>query len=164
MPHLPAQCKNSISPYQMKQLALSRGVQSFAQSWKYYLNSVSSVYCTRYTIYHMLIHLITKLTVDLLGVRCCSRPVVHQRTGETQDKTPCSDGVYILERRNLGLIGKDPNGVKNWGQEKGATEDEMVGWHHWLNGHKFEQTHGDSHGQRSLACCSSQGRKEPGTT
>ena len=40
------------------------------------------------------------------------------------------------------------------------TEDEMVGWHHRLNGHEFEQTPGDSEGQGSLACCSSQGFKE----
>ena len=39
------------------------------------------------------------------------------------------------------------------------TEDEMVGWHHRLNGHEFEQTPGDSEGQGSLACCSSRGRK-----
>ena len=38
------------------------------------------------------------------------------------------------------LIGKDPNAGKDWGQEeKGTTEDEMVGWHHWLNGHEFEK-------------------------
>ena len=41
----------------------------------------------------------------------------------------------------------NPDAVKDWGQEKGATEDEMVGWHHRLNGHKFEQTLGDSEGQ-----------------
>ena len=40
------------------------------------------------------------------------------------------------------------------------TEDEMVGWHHWLNGDEFEQTLGDSKGQQSLACCRSWGRKE----
>ena len=54
------------------------------------------------------------------------------------------------------LIGKDPDAGKDWGQEeKGMTEDEMVGWHHGLNGHEFEQTLGDSEGQGSLACCSS---------
>ena len=48
------------------------------------------------------------------------------------------------------LIVKDPNGGKDWGQEKKqATEDEMVGWHHPLNGHEFEQTPGDSEGQGS---------------
>ena len=40
------------------------------------------------------------------------------------------------------LIGKDPDDGKDWGQEKGLTEDEMVGWHHWLNGHEFEQALG----------------------
>ena len=53
------------------------------------------------------------------------------------------------------LIGKDPDPGKDWGQEeKGATEDEMVGWHHRRNGHEFEQTPGDSEGQGSLVCCS----------
>ena len=45
------------------------------------------------------------------------------------------------------LTGKDPDAGKDWGQkEKGTTEDEMVGWHHWLNGHEFEQTLGDCEG------------------
>ena len=44
------------------------------------------------------------------------------------------------------------------------TEDKMVGWHHGLNGHEFEQTLGDSEGQGSLACCSPWGHKEPDTT
>ena len=45
------------------------------------------------------------------------------------------------------LTEKDPDAGKDWGQEeKGTTEDEMVGWHHWLNGHEFEQTLGDSEG------------------
>ena len=63
------------------------------------------------------------------------------------------------------LIGKDPGAGKDRGQEeKGATGDEMVGWHHCLNGHEFEQTPGDSDGQGSLACCSSWGHKESDTT
>ena len=45
-------------------------------------------------------------------------------------------------------------------EKKGVTEDEMVGWHHRLNGHEFEQTPGDSEGQGSLACCSPWDRKE----
>ena len=45
-------------------------------------------------------------------------------------------------------------------KEKGVTEDEMVGWHHQLNGHEFEKTWGDNEGQRSLACCSPWGLKE----
>ena len=44
------------------------------------------------------------------------------------------------------------------------TEDKMVGWHHQLNGHEFEETQGDSEGQQSLVCCSSWGRRESDTT
>ena len=49
-------------------------------------------------------------------------------------------------------------------KEKGTTENEMVGRHHQLNGHEFEQTWGDSEGQGSLACCSPWGRKESDMT
>ena len=57
------------------------------------------------------------------------------------------------------LIGKDPDARKDWGQEeKGETEDYIVGWHHWLN-EITEQTQGDIEAQRSLECCSSCGRK-----
>ena len=62
------------------------------------------------------------------------------------------------------LIGKDPDAGKDWRQKKGATEDGIVGWHHRLNGHEFEQTVGDSEGQDSLACCSSWGCKDLDTT
>ena len=63
------------------------------------------------------------------------------------------------------LIGKDPDAGKDWQQEeKGVTEDERVGWHHWLNGHEFEQTQGDNEGQGSPECCSSWGCRESHTT
>ena len=59
------------------------------------------------------------------------------------------------------LIWKDSDAGKYWGQEeKGTTEDEMVRWHHGLNGHGFEWTLGVSDGQGGLACCGSRGRKE----
>ena len=59
------------------------------------------------------------------------------------------------------LIGKDPDAGKDWGQEeKRMTEDEMVGWHHRLNGHRFGWTPGVGDGQGSLVCCSSSGGKE----
>ena len=62
------------------------------------------------------------------------------------------------------LIGKDADAGKDWRQEeKGTTEDEMVGWHHWVSGHEFEQAPGDSEGQGSLACCSPWGCKESDT-
>ena len=63
------------------------------------------------------------------------------------------------------LIRKDPDGGKDWEQEeKGTTEDEMVGWHHQLNGHGFGWIPGVGDGQGSLACCGSWGRKESDTT
>ena len=63
------------------------------------------------------------------------------------------------------LIRKDPDAGKDWRQEeKGMTEDEMVGWHHWLHGPAFEQAPGDGDGQGGLACCDSWGRKESDIT
>ena len=63
------------------------------------------------------------------------------------------------------LIGKDPDAGKDWRQEeKGTTEDEMVGWHHQLNGHGFGWTPGVGDGQGGLACCSAWGCKESDTT
>ena len=63
------------------------------------------------------------------------------------------------------LIGKDPNSVKDWGQEEmGTTEDEMAGWHHQLNRHEFEWTPGVGDGQGGLACCSPWAHKESDKT
>ena len=63
------------------------------------------------------------------------------------------------------LTGKDPDTGKDRRQEeKGTTEDEMVGWHHQLNGHEFEETLGGGERQGSLACCSPWGRKESDMT
>ena len=63
------------------------------------------------------------------------------------------------------LIGKDSDAGRDWGQEeKGTTEDEMAGWHHWLDGHEFEWTPGVGDGQGGLACCDSWGCKESDTT
>ena len=60
------------------------------------------------------------------------------------------------------LIGKDPDAWEDGKQEeKGMTEDDMVGWHHQLHGHEFEQTLGDGGGQGSLVCCRTRGPKEP---
>ena len=58
------------------------------------------------------------------------------------------------------LIRKYPDTGKDWRQEKGTTEDEMAGYHHWLNEHEFEQAPGVGDGQGSLVCCSPWGRKE----
>ena len=63
------------------------------------------------------------------------------------------------------LIWKDPDAGKVWRQEeKGITEDEMVGWHHWLDGHEFQQALGVGDGQEDLVCCSPWDHKESDTT
>ena len=60
---------------------------------------------------------------------------------------------------------KDPDPGKDWRQEeKGMTEDEMVGWHHWLNGNECEEAPRDGEGQRSLACCTPRSCKESDKT
>ena len=65
--------------------------------------------------------------------------------------------LWLLDAMNW-LIGKGPDAGKDWRQEKGMTEDKMVGWHHWLNGHEFEQVLGVGDGQGNLACYSTWGR------
>ena len=71
-------------------------------------------------------------------------------TGRTDAKAP----ILWPPGAKSWLIRKDPDAGKDWGQEeKRVTEEEMVGWYHWLNGHEFEQTPGDCEWQGSLACC-----------
>ena len=77
-------------------------------------------------------------------------------------KTDAEAGTPILwppDVKNW-LIGKDTDAGKDWRQKKGMTEDEMVGWHHQLNGREFEQTPGVGDGQGSLTCYSPSGCKE----
>ena len=63
------------------------------------------------------------------------------------------------------LTGKDSDAGRDWGQEeKGTTEDEMAGWHHWLDGCESEWTPGDGDGQGGLVCCNSWGCRESDTT
>ena len=72
--------------------------------------------------------------------------------------------LWLPDAKNW-LFGKDPDAGKYWRQEeKGATEDEMVGWHHWLDGHELEPAQGVGDGQGSLACCSLWGGKESDTS
>ena len=62
------------------------------------------------------------------------------------------------------LIGKNSDPGRNWVQEKGMTEDEMAGWHHWLDGCEFDWTPGVGDGQGGMTCCDSCDRKESDTT
>ena len=71
--------------------------------------------------------------------------------------------IIWLPHAKSWLIGRDPDAGRDCGQvEKGTTEDEMAGWHHRLNGHKFGWTPGVGDGQGDLACCNSWGRNEVG--
>ena len=85
-----------------------------------------------------------------------NQPWIFIGRTDTEAETPT---LWPPDAKNW-LTGKDPDAGKDWGQEeKGTTEDETDGWHHWLKGHKFEQALGVGDGQGSLACCSPQGRR-----
>ena len=76
--------------------------------------------------------------------------------GRTDAETPV---LWPPVKKNW-LIWKDPDAGKDWRwEEKVTTEDEMVGWHHWLDGHEFEQALVVDDGQGSLVCCSSSGHR-----
>ena len=89
-----------------------------------------------------------------------SQPVNHKENqswifiGRTDAEAPI---LWPPDVKNW-LIGKDPDAGNDWRQ--GMTEDELVGWHHWLNGHEFEKAMGDGKGQGNLACCRTWGCKE----
>ena len=89
------------------------------------------------------------------------RPETPNRTEIWGEQgTPVSPPLKLCQ-----LIRKDLDAGKDWGQkENGVAEDGMVGWHHRLNGHEFEQTWGDSEGQKSLACCTPWGHRESDMT
>jgi len=83
--------------------------------------------------------------------------------GRTDDEAETP--ILWLPHAQSWLIGKDPDAGRDWGQkEKGATGDEMAGWHHRLNAHEFGWTPGVSDGQGGLECCDSWGRKESDMT
>ena len=87
-----------------------------------------------------------------------NQPWIFIARTDTEAKAPI---LWPPDAKNWLSLGKDLNAGKDWGQEeKEATEDEMVEWHHQCNGREFELTLGDSEGQGSLACYSSWGHKE----
>ena len=113
--------------------------------------------------------------IDAFELWCWRRPCkdiqpVHSEGGQPWDffgrndakaKTPVLWPPHVKSW----LIGKDCDGGRDWGQEeKGTTEDEMAGWHHWLDGRESEWTPGVGVGQGGLVCCDSWGRKESDTT
>ena len=87
------------------------------------------------------------------------------RTDQHQSFQQAETPVLWLPDAKSWLIWKDPDAGRDWGpEEKGMTENEMVGWHDRLNGHEFEQALGVGDGQGGLACCSPWGRKESDMT
>ena len=99
----------------------------------------------------------------LLRIPWTARGSTQSNLNETNPEYSLEELMLKLKLQYFGhligkswLTGKDPDAGKDWRQgEKGATEGEMVGWHHWLNGHELKQTPGDRERQGSLACCSS---------
>ena len=90
-----------------------------------------------------------------------NQPWIFIGRTEAKAETP----IFWPPKAKNWLIGKDPGAGKDWRQEeKGVAEDDMVGWHHCLDGHAFEQALRDSDGQESLACCSPWCCKESDTT
>ena len=90
---------------------------------------------------------------------------VHSEGDQPWDFFGRNDAKFWPPHVKSWLIGKDFDAGRDWGQEeKGTTEDEVAGWHHWLNGCESEWTPGVGDGQGGLACCDSCGRKESDTT
>ena len=86
-----------------------------------------------------------------------NQPLIFVAKTDAEAEAP----ILWLPDAKSQLFGKDPHAGKDWRQEENwATEDEMVGSHHGLNGYEFEQSPGDDKRQRSLVCCSTLGRKE----
>ena len=124
------------------------------------------------------INLFYYLVLAALGVHCCiwafstysiqashfgnpkgNQPSIFIRRTDVEAKAP----ILWPPAAKRWLIGKDLDTGKVWVQEmKEASEDEMAGWHQWLNGHEFEQAPGVGDGQGSLVCCSSLGLQEVG--
>jgi len=99
--------------------------------------------------------------MEIQPVHSKDQPSVFFRRNDAKAETP----VLWPPHAKSSLIGKDSDAGRNWGQEeKGTTEDEMVGWHHRLDGHEFEWTPRDGDGLVGLACYDSWGRKELDTT
>ena len=107
--------------------------------------------------YFWIIHMSNMYLVNPKG----NQPWIFIERIDAKDEAP----ILWPPNAKSQVIGKDPDAGKDWRkEEKGATEDEMVGWHHWLDGHEFEQALGIGDGQGSLVCYSPWGHKESDTT
>ena len=101
------------------------------------------------------------------SARRSNQSILKEITLNTHWRTDAEAEASIIwpTDANSRLVGKDPDAGKDWRQkEKRAAEDEMIGWHHWFDGHELGHTPGDSEGQAGLECCSPWGHKESDTT
>ena len=133
---------------------------SSSRVWMWELDHKESWALKNWCFWSMVLEKTLENTLD-----CKIKPVNPQGNqpwifiGRT-DAEPEAPILWPPDMKSL-LVGKDADDGKDWGQEKkGTTEDEMIGWHHRLNGHEFEQALGYSEGQGGLVCCSSWGHKE----
>ena len=125
------------------------------ESW-----TIKKVECQRIDAFELWYRRRLESPLDCQGDQTSQSWIFIGRT-DAEAETPI---LWPLDAKNW-LIGKDPDAGKDWRWEgKGMTEDEMIGWHHWLDGHEFEQAPGVDNRQGSLACCSPWGRKESNMT
>ena len=113
--------------------------------------------------FKILLSSVTQLCLTLCDPMDCNMPglLFYFLRNDAKAETP----VLWPPHAKSWLIGKDFDAARDWGQEKkGTTEDEMAGWHHWLDGQKSEWTPGVGDGQGGLLRCDSWGRKESDTT
>ena len=142
-------------------------------SWEYYLTTLNKLYT--FTMCSLL-HINYGKVSQWCRRRLWRVPWTARRSSKSilKEISPgiSLDGMMLkLKLQYFGhlmqswLIGKDSDAGRDWGQEeKGMTEDEMAGWHPWLDGRESEWTPGVGDEQGGLACCNSWGRKESDTT
>ena len=138
--------------------------QSYAFStshvWMWYLNSGESWTLKNWCFWTMVLEKTLESPLD-----CKEIQPVHPKGEQSwvfigRTDAEAETPVLCPPDEKSWLIWKDPDAGKDWRQEeKGTTEDEMVGWHHQLNGHGFGWTPGVGDGQGGLVCCDSWGRK-----
>ena len=113
----------------------------------------------------LIIAVLTGMRWHCIMVLICVSQPVHSKGDQSwvsfgRNDTKAESPVLWPPHAKSWLIGKDSDAGRDWGQEeKGTTEDEMAGWHHWLDGCEFEWTPGVGDGQGGLACCNSRGRR-----
>ena len=123
------------------------------------LESVSPILCKFWQLYGRANGYLLKEGLCHTQVCCAQRPCPILNMHWKDWCWSWSSNTWPPDAKNW-LLGKDSDATKEWRQEEeGMTEDEMVWWHHWLNGHEFEQALGVGDGQESLACCNPWGRE-----